>query len=92
VRVRDLVADPALADVAGMPIFTADQAGADLALAPTSAPKDGDQVLESESAREFLEPEAAVLLSNQVLDGDIGAAGAAWHFTCHEAQSGGNPS
>jgi hypothetical protein len=63
-----------------------DAGSSELALATASVPETGDQIVENEGARVFLEPEAAALLGDQVLDAETDPAGKV-QFTCHPAGS-----
>ncbi|GAB3618719.1 hypothetical protein GCM10027416_32760 [Okibacterium endophyticum] len=48
----------------------------DFAVAVAGAPESGDEIVESSGARVFLEENAAVQLSDKVLDAEVNAEGA----------------
>jgi iron-sulfur cluster assembly protein len=68
--VRDLVAGEGGPAGSGLRITAepADEGEAELELAVVAEPEDGDQVIDEDGARLFLEREAASLLDDQVLD------------------------
>jgi iron-sulfur cluster assembly protein len=56
--------------------FSQDSASGDaLTVAPADAPQPGDQVVEGDGARVFLEETAATLLDDQVLDASVDQSG-----------------
>jgi iron-sulfur cluster assembly protein len=65
---------PELPDGAGLRIASAEEAP-NLTVAPAGTPEAGDQVVESEGARVFLEPQAAEMLDDKVLDARVNDAG-----------------
>ena len=65
---------PELPDGAGLRIASSDEAP-NLKVSPAGSPEAGDQVIESEGARVFLEPEAATLLDDKVLDARVNDSG-----------------
>jgi Fe-S cluster assembly iron-binding protein IscA len=67
-----LVDDPELPDGAGLRIVSAPEG---LSVSPASGPGDDDQVVEEQSARVFLEPDAAVVLDDKVLDAQVDDTG-----------------
>jgi iron-sulfur cluster assembly protein len=67
-----LVESPQLPDGAGLRIATAAEG---LTVAPAEAPEEADQVVEQQSARVFLEPDAAATLDDQILDAEVDDAG-----------------
>jgi len=67
-RIRDLVDQPELPDTSGMRIAS-DPAQGGLTLSLAAVPADEDRVLEdSAGARVFLDPQAATILDDKVLD------------------------
>lgn len=68
---------PELPDSAGLRIATtssdSDEGG--LALSTADTPHPGDQVIEGEEARVFLEEDAAMMLEDKVLDAQVDDAG-----------------
>src|SRR5256885_16929760 len=70
--VRDIVGDGGGPEGSGLRI-TAEPAGdgqAELEMAVVPEPEDGDEVIDEAGARVFLEPAAASLLDDQVLDAE----------------------
>jgi Fe-S cluster assembly iron-binding protein IscA len=65
------------------------QSAGSLQVTAAEGPGEGDQVLEGEGARVFLEPEAALYLEDKVLDARMDEQGNA-HFTLGE-QTAGEP-
>jgi iron-sulfur cluster assembly protein len=59
------------ADGVGLRISAEDTAATQLDLSVVASPEPADQVLESDGARVFLEPNAAILLEDKVLDAHI---------------------
>jgi iron-sulfur cluster assembly protein len=74
--IKEIVGSPGVPEGAGLRItreVTADPEGGgrrtDLRLSVTPAPQEGDQVLEAE--RIFVDPDAAELLDDRLLDADV---------------------
>ena len=67
-----LVDDPELPAGAGLRIVSAPEG---LSVSPASGPGDQDQVVQEQSARVFLEPDAAVVLDDKVLDAQVDDTG-----------------
>jgi iron-sulfur cluster assembly protein len=70
--IRSVIDHPELPDGAGLRIAASSgdtTEGLTVAAAPT--PEEGDQVLETEGARVFLEPTAAAILDEMVLDARV---------------------
>jgi Fe-S cluster assembly iron-binding protein IscA len=65
---------PELPDGAGLRIASSEQEP-NLTVSPAGTPEAGDQVVESEGARVFLEPEAAAMLDDKVLDARVNDSG-----------------
>jgi iron-sulfur cluster assembly protein len=70
--VRDMVSTGDAPDGSGLRISAAhdEDGGPALSLELTSKPSEGDEVLDEDGTRVFLEPEAASLLSDKVLDAE----------------------
>jgi iron-sulfur cluster assembly protein len=64
--IRDLVDRPELPDVSGVRIAVAESN--QLGITAAGMPAAGDQVVEDHGARVFLEPAAAAMLDDKVLD------------------------
>ncbi|MFB9233993.1 HesB/IscA family protein [Plantactinospora siamensis] len=73
--IRDLTAQQEVPDGAGLRIATDADAGA-LTLALAEAPTQGDQVVDNDGARIFLDADAAQLLDDKALDAAVDAQGA----------------
>lgn len=72
--IRSLVAPTDVPDDAGVRIAstgTVDGQGPELALTVAPAPEPGDEVVDDEGARVFLDPTAAELLADETLDVQI---------------------
>lgn len=72
--ISQLTDRPELPDGAGLRIASSDEAP-NLTVSPAGNPEAGDQVVESEGARVFLEPEAAAMLDDKVLDARVNDSG-----------------
>jgi iron-sulfur cluster assembly protein len=72
--IQQLTDTPELPDGAGLRIASSDDAPS-LTVAPAGAPEDGDEVVENKGARLFLEPQAAELLDDKVLDARVNDSG-----------------
>lgn len=74
--VKKITAQTPGADGGGLRISTSDAASHDLTVAVLPAPQPQDEVVESAGALVFLEENAAVALSDKVLDAEVDEAGA----------------
>jgi Fe-S cluster assembly iron-binding protein IscA len=72
--IKNLADQTAVAENAGLRISTT-EGDAGLAVDLTPAPEPTDQVVESAGARVFLEPNAAVVLDDKVLDAQLDEGG-----------------
>lgn len=73
--IRSLTAQPEVADTGGLRIAPQPETPATLAVGFTPEPEMGDQVIESQGARVFLDPAAATALDDKVLDAEIDGNG-----------------
>ena len=69
--IRTLGESPELPDGAGLRIAATADGSQGLTLAAATQPRDGDQVVEQDGARVFLEPDAAQVLDDKVLDARV---------------------
>ena len=69
--IRNLTAQPELPDETGLRIMSQDEGGPAFQVTLAENPTDGDQVIETEGARVFLEPGAAVALDDKSLDAQV---------------------
>ena len=69
--IRNLTAQPELPDETGLRIMSQEQGGPAFQVTLAETPADGDQVIETEGARVFLEPGAAVALDDKSLDAQV---------------------
>lgn len=69
--IRNLTAQPELPDETGLRIMSQDQGGPAFQVTLAETPVDGDQVIETEGARVFLEPGAAMALDDKSLDAQV---------------------
>jgi iron-sulfur cluster assembly protein len=73
--IRSIAERPELPDDAGLRV-TSDAAGSGrLSVSAAGGPAEGDQIVEKEGARVFLEPQAAAVLDDKVLDAQVGDQG-----------------
>ncbi|MFT4123119.1 MAG: iron-sulfur cluster biosynthesis family protein [Microbacteriaceae bacterium] len=70
------IAERAAEESAGLRIATNPDDGTELLLTVTPEPRAEDQVVESAGARVFLDPGAASVLDNRVLDAEVAENGA----------------
>jgi iron-sulfur cluster assembly protein len=73
--IRTVTADPELPADTGIRIASGVDGSQDLQLSVAPAPEAGDQVVESEGARVYLEPTAAMLLDDKTLDAQVDPQG-----------------
>ena len=75
--IRSIAERPESPDDAGLRV-TATAGGEStgrLAVAAAAGPQEGDQVVEKQGARVFLDPQAAVILDDKILDAQVGDEG-----------------
>jgi iron-sulfur cluster assembly protein len=72
--IRQLTDRPEMPDGSGLRIASSDEAE-NLTVSPADTPEEGDQVVENEGARVFLEAEVAMLLDDKILDARVNDAG-----------------
>ncbi|MEO3746211.1 adhesin [Plantactinospora sp. B5E13] len=72
--IRDLTAQQEVPDGAGLRIVS-DLAAGSLTLELAESPAQGDQVVDSDGARVFLDPQAAQILDDKALDAAVDAEG-----------------
>ena len=68
VVIRSIAEQPDVPETAGLRIAAGTDGDRAFSAVPTTGPVDGDQVVENEGARVFLDAEAAMRLEDQVLD------------------------
>jgi iron-sulfur cluster assembly protein len=73
--IRDLVERPELPDLAGVRIAGDASGSGQLTVSTAATPEAGDQVVEDQGARVFIEPGAAVILDDKVLDAAVDERG-----------------
>lgn len=73
--IRTVTADPELPAETGIRIASGVNGSQELRLSVAAAPEAGDQVVEEEGARVFLEPAAAMLLDDKTLDAQVDPQG-----------------
>jgi len=69
--IRNLIESPELPGVSGLRIAGEEGTGEQLSVTAAGMPEEGDQVLEDQGARIYLEATAAALLDDKVLDATI---------------------
>ena len=89
--IRDLTART---DTPGSGLRIAPTQAGELELSLVAEPTPGDEVIDSEGARLFLEQQTAEMLSDQVLDAQVGSDGAGFYLTLDDsaAHNGTGPS
>ncbi|HEY8456572.1 MAG TPA: Fe-S cluster assembly protein HesB [Actinopolymorphaceae bacterium] len=88
--IQSLTNSPELPGGAGLRITAQPDDQQTLSLAVAPEPSAGDQVVEEQGARVFLEPGASHMLDQMVLDAEVDAQGSVQFFL--GTQSGGTPS
>lgn len=73
--IRSIGERPESPDDAGLRVAAGGESSGRLTVAAAAGPEEGDQVVEKEGARVFLDPEAAVILDDKVLDAQVGDEG-----------------
>jgi iron-sulfur cluster assembly protein len=73
--IRSIAERPELPDEAGLRVATGGGDSGHFSVAATGAPEQGDLIVEKEGARVFLDPQAAVILDDKVLDVQVGEEG-----------------
>jgi iron-sulfur cluster assembly protein len=69
--IRNMVDRPERPDVTGVRIAGEEGGSGRLSVSAAGAPDEGDQVIEDRGARVFLEPSAAEVLDDKVLDAEV---------------------
>ncbi|GLW61934.1 hypothetical protein Arub01_01780 [Actinomadura rubrobrunea] len=73
--IRTVTADPELPPETGIRIESGVDGSDALRLSVASAPEEGDEIVEEQGARVYLEPQVAQLLSDKTLDAQVDAQG-----------------
>ncbi|GCD88995.1 Fe-S cluster assembly protein HesB [Nocardioides sp. LS1] len=73
--VKDITTQPGLADTAGLRISSEEAAEPTFAVSATESPEPGDQIVQQDGATVYLDPNAALLLDDKVLDAAVDPAG-----------------
>jgi Fe-S cluster assembly iron-binding protein IscA len=73
--IRTVTADPELPPETGIRIESGIDGSDALRLSVAPAPEAGDEIVEEQGARVYLEPEVAQLLSDKTLDAQVDAQG-----------------
>lgn len=79
--IKDLTTQPELPEGAGLRIAPATDGTGDLQLSLQPEPAPGDEVIDTEGVRVFIEPATASLLSDQTLDAQVTDAGTGFYLT-----------
>lgn len=69
--IRNLIENPQLPDVSGLRIAGEEGQSGRLSVSTAGMPEEGDQIVEDQGARVFLEPSAAAVLDDKVLDATV---------------------
>jgi iron-sulfur cluster assembly protein len=83
--IRSLTDQPEVPTGTGLRIAPAPETGEELQLSLAPSPAPGDEVIDSDGVRVFIEPGAATLLSDQTLDAQVTDAGAGFYLTAQQA-------
>jgi iron-sulfur cluster assembly protein len=73
--IRNMVDLPGRPDVTGVRIAGQEGGPGQLSVSTVGVPEDGDQVIEEQGARLFLEPTAAEILDDKVLEASVDEQG-----------------
>jgi iron-sulfur cluster assembly protein len=73
--IRSIAERPESPDDAGLRVAVGGESTDRLTVAAADGPQEGDQVVEKEGARVFLDPQAAEILDDKVLDAQVGDEG-----------------
>ncbi len=73
--VKDITTQPGLADTAGLRITSEDAPEPTFAVSAAEAPEPGDQTVDQDGAKVYLDQSAALLLDDKVLDAAVDPAG-----------------
>jgi iron-sulfur cluster assembly protein len=73
--IRSIAERPELPDDAGLRVTSDAEGSGRLSVTTADGPAEGDQIVEKEGARVFLEPQAAAVLDDKVLDAQVGDQG-----------------
>ncbi|HKA85172.1 MAG TPA: hypothetical protein VKD21_14965 [Acidimicrobiales bacterium] len=73
--IRSIAERPESPDDAGLRVAAGGEGSGRLTVAAASGPQEGDHVVEKEGARVFLDPQAAEILDDKVLDAQVGNEG-----------------
>jgi iron-sulfur cluster assembly protein len=79
--IKDLTTQPQIPDGSGLRIAPSPDGTGELQLSLQPEPAPGDEVIDDQGARVFLEPAAANLLADQTLDAQVSEAGAGFYLT-----------
>jgi Fe-S cluster assembly iron-binding protein IscA len=79
--IKDLTTQPEIPQGAGLRIAPAPDGSGELQLSLQGEPAPGDQVIDAEGARLFLEPATANLLADQILDAQVSDGGTGFYLT-----------
>lgn len=85
--IKDLTTQPQIPDGSGLRIAAAGDGSGELQLSLQAVPVPGDEVIDAEGARVFLEPATANLLSDQMLDAQVSDGGAGFYLTAQGESS-----
>ena len=83
--IKDLTTQPEIPEGSGLRIAPASDGSGELQLSLQATPAPGDEVIDSQGARVFLEPATANLLSDQALDAQVTDGGAGFYLTAQGA-------
>ncbi len=73
--VKDITAQPGLADTAGLRITSEDAPEPTFAVSAAESPEPGDQTVEQDGATVYLDQAAAAMLDDKILDAAVDSSG-----------------
>jgi iron-sulfur cluster assembly protein len=83
--IRSLTSQPDLPEETGLRIIRQEDGTRSFQLALTEGPAAGDEVVESDGARVFVEPGAAAVLGDKALDAQVNEQGSVAFRICEQA-------
>jgi Fe-S cluster assembly iron-binding protein IscA len=87
--IRDLATRPDVPEGGGLRIAPSDAGELELSL--VSGPAPGDEVIDAEGGRLFLEPQTAEALTDQTLDAQVSDDGAGFYLRAEAGRDGTTP-
>lgn len=86
--IKDLTALPQIPEGSGLRIAPAPDGSGELQLSLQAQPVPGDEIIDNQGVRVFLEPATANLLADQTLDAQVTDGGAGFYLTGQDPEPG----